>query len=123
MNPIPPNAPEDTTRPHVFDGIQEYDKRLPNWWLQTLYITIIGCVARVRLPIPLMKGAAAVCTGISKATGKVLPFGLDKIKEIEAPAWTCSNAKAKQLVGFEPYWSLENGFAQTAKWYRENGWL
>ncbi len=41
MNPIPPNAPEDTTRPHVFDGIQEYDKRLPNWWLQTLYITII----------------------------------------------------------------------------------
>ena len=77
----------------------------------------------VRLPIPVMKAAAAVCTGLSKATGNVMPLSLDKIKEIEAAAWSCSNAKAKKELGFKPYWDLERGFEQTAKWYKENGWL
>jgi cytochrome c oxidase cbb3-type subunit 3 len=31
-------------RDHAFDGIQEFDNRLPNWWLWTFYVACIGSV-------------------------------------------------------------------------------
>lgn len=35
---LPPGA---TLREHVYDGIEEYDQRLPNWWLWSFYAAMI----------------------------------------------------------------------------------
>jgi cytochrome c oxidase cbb3-type subunit 3 len=58
------------TTGHEWDGIREYDKPMPRWWLYTFYLCIIFAFGyMVAYPaIPLLKGATPGLLGYASRT-------------------------------------------------------
>lgn len=47
----------------------------------------------------------------------------DKVHEFVQPAWTGDPARFTEATGWTPRWDHPEGFAETARWYRERGML
>lgn len=83
-----------------------------------------GRSARVlRVPDTITFGAAYVGELIGKVRKKPFVVNLDKAREGTAGHWYCSSDKARNELGFELVHPLAVGFAETAHWYKENGWV
>lgn len=63
---------DEPLRPHTYDGIQEFDKRLPNWWLFTLY----GAVA-----FSLVYWMYYHTTGMGRSGQEILAEKMDAVAE------------------------------------------
>ncbi len=79
----------------------------------------------LKIPVPgfALTGLGAMYTAASWLMQKNYPLSLDKLKDLRADYWICSNERAKKVLGFEPKWDLRRGMAQTISWYRLNGWV
>lgn len=95
-------------------------------WVEVarLVAKAVGRPARL-IPVPavLLTVAGAVSELAGRMMGKPSIFSRDKARELLAPGWLCETEGAKQAFGFEAEIPLEAGFAQTAQWYKEHGWL
>jgi dihydroflavonol-4-reductase len=56
-------------------------------------------------------------------SGRRLPLNRKLARQLLAPAWTCSAAKAERLLGFSPRRGVVDSVRRSALWYREQGWL
>jgi len=77
----------------------------------------------LRIPVPILRLAAVLDTNNAKRSKRTPNLTPDKIGELICPNWTCSSAKARELLGYAPQLPLQEALNLTADWYREQRWL
>jgi cytochrome c oxidase cbb3-type subunit 3 len=75
-------------REHEFDGIQEYDQKLPNWWLFTFY----GAVAWFVIYWVLYYGTSLFQTDQERVTAKILAIQQARLEELEKTLATLNDS-------------------------------
>jgi nucleoside-diphosphate-sugar epimerase len=77
------------------------------------------------IPIPqgLLKVAGTLTGAMGRMTGRPQVFDRDKVRELLAPGWLCDTSAAREEMGFSAGIPLERGLEETARWYREKGWI
>lgn len=92
--------------------------------IQDIGASTLGVHPRtVRLSPAVLKALAAAADGVTRVTGRRLPLNRKLARQLLAPAWTCSGAKAERLLGFRPKRDVADSIQRSARWYREQGWL
>jgi nucleoside-diphosphate-sugar epimerase len=76
-----------------------------------------------RVPVPdfVLDLAAALTDEIAGLLGRVPVFGRDKARELKARWWLCSAERAARELAWEPRIPLDEGIAETARWYAGAG--
>ena len=73
-------------------------------------------------PWPLLRGVAAV-GDVARLFGSASMLSSQKLRELRHPDWSVSEAEWARPAAWQPRYDLESGFAETADWYRQAGWL
>jgi nucleoside-diphosphate-sugar epimerase len=77
----------------------------------------------VELPRMVVDAGAAIGDLAAWSSGRAGLLTTNKVALSRPPYWICSNARARRVVGFAPQVTLQAGFEETYRWYRNHGWL
>ena len=75
------------------------------------------------MPPAILRLIGGVNTTLGKLAGSPKFMNYDKVRDVAAGSWACENKKLKQDTGFRLPMSLTQRLSQTARWYRNEGWL
>jgi nucleoside-diphosphate-sugar epimerase len=77
----------------------------------------------VPVPSPLLLGAGLLSGLLNRVRRNPGAFDLAKAREMLGVGWACSSERARAELGWRPRSSHAEGLAETAAWYRQQGWL
>lgn len=76
-----------------------------------------------RLPGSALKFGAAIDTALSKLRGQLPKLSHDRARYLSHPDWTARREAMLALGVWAPQVDAATGIAETAEWYRTQGWL
>jgi nucleoside-diphosphate-sugar epimerase len=91
--------------------------------VETLARTLGRTPRRLRIGGGVLRLAAVIEESRASLTGRRPLLTRERLIEFRAGAWVCDASRAREELGLEPRFGLEEGFATTAAWYREQKWL
>ncbi len=105
--------------------VYEPDDGRPNGWSHRGFARALGTavgrsVATLALPAPVLRIAARADRLLRRSRAKLTP---DRAAYFSHPDWTVSAAKRPPAVLWRARGDTQRGLADTAKWYRREGWL
>jgi nucleoside-diphosphate-sugar epimerase len=77
----------------------------------------------IRVPQVVTRLAAVTCDVVAHGLGKPLPLNRSRYVELSADGFVCRVDRLRERLGIVAALDLREGFAQTAAWYRKEGWL
>ena len=78
---------------------------------------------KLHLPVTVTRGAVAAIEAMYSLTGKTLTVNREKLNELTAANWYYAIDEAKNDLGFEPQYNLNDGLRQTLQWYKQQQWI
>jgi dihydroflavonol-4-reductase len=78
---------------------------------------------KLRVPHFVVFTVGGIMEFAYKFTKSVPTLNIEKCFDITRAGWFASNQKAKDLLGYQPQFSLEEGFRDTYEWYKKEGWI
>jgi len=80
-------------------------------------------VRLIALPDAVVRAALSMAGAAARLRGRPSLLDPAKAAELLAPAWTCSSAALERDTAWRARIGLAEGLAETARWYRDAGWL
>ena len=78
---------------------------------------------KITVPAFILNRAADVSEVIARITGSFPVFNTDRLQELQSVNWSCNIGETIADLNYEPKYNLDQGIAETTKWYKDNGWL
>jgi len=79
-------------------------------------------LVRFGIPFSLLSLASVGVEAYGRARQKAVMLTREKVAMLRHH-WVCSSEQTRQELEWAPTVSFREGLSQTAKWYRDNGWL